>query len=85
MAQLTQQQREALRRYSVTSDQLSGIVGRIKKHLDDNPHKEPAWVLSQDLQHARREFHLAEVDFEVAFGVSPQTLRQMADAEVARS
>lgn len=84
MAQLTQPQREALRRYSVTSERLTGIVGRIKKHLDDNPHREPAWVLSQDLQHARREFHLAEVEFELAFGVSAQSLRQMADSEASR-
>jgi hypothetical protein len=84
VAQLSQPQREALRRYSLSSDRLSGIVGRIKKHLDDNPHREPAWVLSQDLQSARREFHLAEVEFELAFGVSAQSLRQMADGEAAR-
>jgi hypothetical protein len=80
VAQLSQEQREALRGYSLASDNLASNVARVKKHLDDNPHREPAWVLSQDLQAARREFHLAEVEFELAFGVSAQSLRQMAEA-----
>jgi hypothetical protein len=84
VAQLSQEQRQALRRYAVASDTVAQTVGRIKKHLDDNPHREPAWVLSQDLQSARREFHLAEVEFELAFGVSAQSLLKQ-EGEAARA